>query len=368
MLKQLATFALAFATATSVAAAADLKSMSWDDIVTQAKKEGEVTWFVWYLQDDLRNAVKPFEEKYGIKVIIPEGTEDGNNSKLLAEKEREAGDIDVMAISFNKFEDFGGVDTFENLSELLPETEGRVGELVGVDGKGHAYAFWGNQTGIAYDPGKVDEANLPQTPEEFAAFWASNPEKFGFNYEKGGSGPSFFQNTLRVLTDVDFTSGESSPEKLEGLKPGVDFFNTHAENYLITASNSDSITRVSDGELWMAPAWEDHLAGLQKRGEVRSDIKFYIPSMGMNGGGNGVAIPKNAPHKAAALVLTEWLTSADTQTAFNRDFGTAPMHDQADGKFALVPADQRRYRAAQAPQPFEKHVKEYFVENVVLER
>lgn len=367
MFKLLSATALALVTATS-AFAADLKSMSWDEIVAQAKKEGEVTWFVWYLQDDLRNAVKPFVEKYGIKVIIPEGTESGNNTKLLAEKGRETGDIDVMALDFRKITDMDPANTFEVVAELLPETEGRVGELVGVDGQGYTFAFWGNQTGVAYDPAKIDQANLPQTPEEFAEFWAANPEKFGFNYEKGGSGPSFFENILRVKSDVDFSSGESSPEKLAGLQNGIDFFNTHAENYLITASNSDSITRVSDGELWMAPAWEDHLAGLQKRGEVRSDIKFYIPAMGMNGGGNGVAIPKNAPHKAAALVFFDWLTSADTQTAFNRDFGTAPMHAKADDSYALVPAEQRVHRMPWAPNPFEKDVKEYFIENVVLER
>ncbi len=368
MLKRLSATAMALAMATSVAAAADLKSMSWDDIVAQAKQEGEVTWFVWYLQDDLRNAVKPFEEKYGIKVTIPEGTLDGNVSKLLAERDRDQGDIDVMAFGFNSVNDWDMPAMFETLSELLPETQGRTGELAGIDGNGYTFAYWGNQTGIAYDPGKVSEGDLPQTPEEFASFWKANPEKFGFNYEKGGSGPSYFENMLRVISGVDFTNGESSPEKLAALKPGIDFFNQHAENYLVTASNSDSITRVSDGELWMVPAWEDHLAGLQKRGEVRSDIKFYIPSMGMNGGGNGVAIPKNAPNKAAALLFVDWLTSAETQTAFNREFGTAPMHDKADDSFALVPASQRAYRTPWAPNPFEKDVKEYFIENVILER
>ena len=48
---------------------------------------------------------------------------------------------------------------------------------------------------------------------------------FGFNYENGGSGPSFFQNVLRVMGTADFTSGDSSPEKIAKLKPGIDFFN-----------------------------------------------------------------------------------------------------------------------------------------------
>jgi len=118
----------------------------------------------------------------------------------------------------------------------------------------------------------------------------------------------------------------------------------------------------------MVPAWEDHLAGLQKRGEVRPEIKFYIPEMGMNGGGNGVAIPQNAPHPAAAAVFVNWLTSAETQSAFNRDFGTAPMHAEADDSFALVPNEQRAYRQNWGAKPFIDKVVEGFVDNVILER
>ncbi|WP_136658709.1 extracellular solute-binding protein [Nitratireductor sp. XY-223] len=368
MLKKLALASAALTASISLAFAGDLENKSWDEIVAQAKEEGQVAWYVWYLRDDLRNAVKPFEEEYGIKVTIPEGTNQGNQDKLLAERDREEGDIDVMALGYDAMASKDMEALFMDLSGYLPKDDDRVGSLVGIDPKGRALAFWGNQTGIAYDPAKVDASALPQTPTEFAEFWASNPGKFGFNFEKGGSGPSFHSNVMRNLSDVDFSSPDSSPEKLAKLKPGIEFFNEHGENYVITASNADSIIRVSDGELWMVPAWEDHLAGLQKRGEVRSDIKFYIPAMGMSGGGNGVSIPNNARNKAAALVFINWLTSADTQSAFNRDFGTAPMHGKADDSYALVSNDQRAHRVDPAKDPFYKELKDHFIENVILNR
>ncbi|RVT82858.1 extracellular solute-binding protein [Rhodobacteraceae bacterium CCMM004] len=343
--------------------------MSWDQIVEQAKAEGELTWYVWYLQDDLRRAVQAFEDEYGIEVTIPEGGDAGGNAnKLLAERERETGDIDVFAWGYNDFETVDLDALFMPLTHL-PEDDGRVSELTGIDGGDHVLAYWGNQTGVAYDPAHVSADDLPQTPEEFAAFWAENPGKFGFNYEKGGSGPSYYLNMLRVLSDgVDFFDGESNDEKLAGLQPGIDFFNAHADNYVVTASNADSILRVSDGELWMVPAWEDHLAGLQNRGEVRSDIAFYIPEMGMNGGGNGVAIPLNAPNPAAASVFIHWLTSPETQTMFNRTFGTAPMNAASDDSFALVPNAQREFRTPWAAQPFRGEVEQRFVDDVILER
>ncbi|MBL4810771.1 MAG: extracellular solute-binding protein, partial [Rhodobacteraceae bacterium] len=232
----------------------------------------------------------------------------------------------------------------------------------------YALAYWGNQSGIAYDPAKVDASDLPQSVEDFAAFWAANPNMFGFNYENGGSGPSFYQNVLRNLSDVDFSDGTSGEDRLAGLSDGIDFFISNGANFIITAGNTDSLTRLSDGELSMVPAWEDHLAGLQKRGEVRNDLEFYIPGMGMNGGGNSAAIPQNAPHPAAALVFIDWLTTAETQTAFNVQFGAAPMHADADDSHALVSAEQRQNRVGEAAQPFRGEMEEYFIENVILAR
>ena len=118
----------------------------------------------------------------------------------------------------------------------------------------------------------------------------------------------------------------------------------------------------------MAPAWEDHLAGLMNRGEVRKGIAFYIPEMGMYGGGNGIVVPKNAPNPNAALLFANWLLSAETQTAFNTEFGTAPLHKLADDSNALIPNSQRAFRTNWAAQPFRGEVEELFTENVIMER
>lgn len=355
---------------TSAVFAGDLSKMSWDEIVEQAKSEGKLNWYIWYFRDDFRAVAKGFEEKYGIKVTIPEGTNSGNMEKLVAESGRESGDIDVMALSYDQSVNLNVEKLLAPINGILPDLENRTQDLTGISGKDRLLAYWGNQTGLAYDPDKIAQEDLPQTPEDFANFWSANPNKMGFNYIKGGSGVSYYHNMLRSLSDVDyFGDGSVDVEaKLEGIQGGFDFFNKHAENYVVTASNADSITRVSDRELWIAPAWEDNLAGLQKKGEVRKEIKFYVPSMGMSGGGNGVGLPVNAPHPAAALVFIEWLTSADIQTSFNQDFGTVPMHADADASKALVASDQRQYRQAWPTNPFRKTVEDSFTEEVILNR
>ena len=78
--------------------------------------------------------------------------------------------------------------------------------------------------------------------------------------------------------------------------------------------------------------------------------------------------PKNAPNPNAALFFANWLLSAETQTAFNTEFGTAPLHKLADDSNALIPNSQRAFRTNWAAQPFRGVVEEQFVENVILER
>nr|WP_272212319.1 hypothetical protein [Marinicella sp. W31]MDC2878232.1 hypothetical protein [Marinicella sp. W31] len=60
MLKLLTLSSAALALFAGTAFAQD--TQNWDDVVAQAKQEGEVNWYVWYFQDDFRKAVAPFEK------------------------------------------------------------------------------------------------------------------------------------------------------------------------------------------------------------------------------------------------------------------------------------------------------------------
>ncbi len=350
------------------AQAADLNSMSWDDIVTQAKAEGELNWFHWYLQPAMRQAVEPFEERYGITVTIPDGSLDANQSKLLAERGRDVGDIDLISLGGDRLNAFDPTTIlYGPITGILPDGANLRTQINGGDSQGYAVAFWGNQTGLAYDPTRVDEASLPQSVADLDSWMTDHPQEFAFNTENGGSGPALFQSVARnIASDVDFSSGDNDEAKLAGLAPAWEWFNAREDNFIITASNSDSLTRLNDGEFTLVAAWEDHLAGLQSKGEIDTRMKFYIPQFGMPGGGNVVGIPTNASHPAAALVFIDWLTSAETQAEFNVLFGIAPQHPDASADAALVPMEQRAYSTDWAPPPFGDDIKNGFVENVAL--
>lgn len=350
------------------AASYDLEAMSWDEIVAQGKEEGSVTWFQWYLQPAFREFVKIFEEEYGITVTITDGSLEANKNKLIAEKGRSVGDIGVISLGGDTIATFDPAEFFVGpITDILPEGGKLRTKIMTGDTKGYAVAFWGNQTGLAYDPEKIDAADLPQSIDDLGAWINANPNALGFNVENGGSGPSFIESiVVNTVTGVDFTDSTSSPDKVAALAPAWEWFAARDGNYVITASNADSLTRLSDREFVMVPAWEDHLAGLQKKNEVDSRIAFYIPEFGMYGGGNVVGIPANAPNKAAALVFVAWLTSAEAQSGLNRDFGSAPQHPDASGEYALIPMEQRTFSTNAIGKPFMDDIQNAFVDNVTL--
>ncbi len=372
MFKKAALFVLAaalpLAGAEGSASAKDLNQMSWDEIVAQAKQEGNISWFQWYYQDRLREDVKAFETEYGIKVTLSNGDYKANQDKLIAEKSRPEGDIDVLSIGGGALATFKPEELFFGpLKPLLPEGGKLRYSIEGVDNKGYAPAFWGNQTAIAYNSARITEAELPHTLDDFVAFMKKNPGEFGFNTENGGSGPAFIESVARnIVKDDDYNNGATTPEKLAKLAPVWDWFKANKANYVITASNNDSVSRVNSGEFKLVASWEDLIASLQNKGEVSKDVKVYIPDFGMPGGGNVVAIPANSKHKAAALVFINWLTSGKTQTQFAKSYGIAPQNPDADSSAGLIPAAQRKFSTLWVAKPFGDDIKKTFVSKVTL--
>ena len=341
-----------------------LLTAKWDEIVARAKAEGEITWYVWHAQPEFRQLAKAFEDQYGIKVKIPDvsSASDGQK-KLLAEAGRPSGDIDVLALGGDAANSLDVAKVFYGpILPALPEKSALTDNLNGVSRKGYAVAYWGNQIGLAYDSKRTDPSKLPQTLAELETWIEKNPGEFGFNYQNGGSGPSLIQNIARnvlgITTDSKVTG---SPD----LAPVWAWFNKRKTDFVITASNVDSLTRVNGGEFLLVPAFEDHLFSLVKKNEIGSHIKLYVPRWGMNGGGNEVAIPANAPHKAAALLFVSWLTSAKVQTQFTQKFGTTPTNNKADGSKALISPAERQYARSWNFAPAREEVIQGFSKNVL---
>lgn len=326
----------------------DFLTMPWDKVVEAAKAEGEVTFYAWWGEEFWRTAAKDFEAKHGIKVNVVTGDRVANIGKVLSEASSAAGTIDALLV--------GGVE----LKSLL-DAKALYGPLVGVipdsdkldpnlskiqEGyatEGRLVPVYRNQTGLVYDPEKVP--NPPQTWAEFITWLDANPGKFAFNDpSKGGSGQAFVQAAIaNILGDEGKYQGDTEvkPEKVADWGKVWDWFNANESKFTITSSNNDSLDRVNQGEVLMAPAWDDDTAVSLSKGTLFKRAKLYIPEFGMPGGGDSLGIPANAPHKAAAMLFIAYLIEADVQKQLNSTIGSYLARVDVSGDNALIPDEQR---------------------------
>jgi putative spermidine/putrescine transport system substrate-binding protein len=356
-LVSIAAVAVVILSGTLPANASELASKPWEDIVAEAKAEGQVVWYQWYTQPKFRELVREFENAYSIRVTIPDGTSDGNLSKFLAERDRPQGDIDVISIGGDQLSKFDVTAMFAGPLTGLPNYSQLRTKINGGDGKGYAVAFWGNQTGFAYDPTRISAAALPQSFGEFTEWIKQNPLDFGFNDPRGGgAGNALIQAVVRG------TVGNGDLE-LGNYRAAWGWFTSNKQNYGFTASNADSLTRLNGGEFQIVAAWADHLAVLQQKGEIDKRMQFYIPRFGMPGGGNVVGIAANAKHKAAALVFIDWLTSAATQERLHSEMGALPVGGASPSAASTT---QQTYSTDWLPVKQTDAIKSEFIKEVVL--
>ncbi len=355
------------------ASAADLGSMSWDDIVAQAKAEGEVTFFSWWGEEWWRTAAQQFEEQTGIKVKVIIGETDATVNKMLTEKDLEEGTIDVLH--------FGGaaVKTVMDAKLLIPGIQSIVpneaaldpklsAQQEGVDVSGYVIPVYRNQTGLLYDPDRL--ATPPQSWDELVAFIDENPGQFAFtNPTKGGSGQAMMQAAIfGVLGDKTRYAGDTEldPAKVADWGKVWDWFNAIEDKVIVTNSNFDSIERLNQGEVSLVVAWDDDTAIALSKGTLSPKTRLYIPEMGLPGGGDTLGVPANAAHPAAALVFINYLTDVEVQKAMNAMIGSYVARTDVTGESALIPEKQRQaYGQAWVPAPYKQLYTEEFVTKVL---
>jgi len=300
----------------------DLAKASWDQIVTQAKKEGMVTFYAWYFADFFKEAAAEFEKLYGVKVttiMAPDSVT--NTNKAVAEKDLPAGSMDCMILggqSVKTVMDLGLC--WGPIKGIIPESDKLAPSLwtvqEGVQTKGYCAPFHRNQTGLLYDPDKVKEP-LPQTWADLTAWIEAHPKQFGFcDPNKGGSGQAFVHTAIKELCGgLEKYAGDTDvvQSKVANWNLVWDWMQKHKDLVTITAGNNDSYSRVNGGEITLAVAWDDGVKDFINKGQLFARAKMYIPKMGFAGGGDTMGVLKNAPHKAAALLWIAHITSKEMQ-------------------------------------------------------
>jgi putative spermidine/putrescine transport system substrate-binding protein len=349
----------------------ELKDMTWDQIVAQAKTEGSLVFYSWWGEDFWKTAAQRFEEQYGIhvNVVMADNTVD----KLLAEKDQEFGTVDVQLFGGS------GVRTamdanllYGPIIPLIPDHDKLDPNLSkyqeGTLTDGYLVPMYRNQVGLLYNPDKVP--NPPQTWAELEAFIDENPLQFAFcDPNKGGTGQAMVQTVVKNLTGgLDQYMGDTAldPVKLEKWSAVWDWFNKYLSKMTLTASNNESTDTLNQGATSLVLAWDDDTQIAFNKGTLFKGAKIYIPEFGLPGGGDTAGLLKNAPHKAAGLLFIQYLTTLEMQKLLNEMIGSYPARVDVTGFSALLGDDERAKADPWYPNIYKSYGSEEFTKNVLM--
>ncbi|GAA0427588.1 LysR family transcriptional regulator [Acrocarpospora corrugata] len=354
------------------AVAKDYLGMTWDQIVAEAKAEGEVVFSAWWGEEYWKEAARLFEEKYGIEARHLMG----NNpiDKILAEKDRRVGTIDVQLV--------GGAAVKTSMDAALwygpiaaklpasPELDRALQTAQeGVETKGHLIPIYRNQTGFLYDPEKVPVP--PQTWDEFTAWVQANPKGFAYpDPNKGGTGGAFVQAVIANLTGgLDRYTADTAldPAKTAEWTEAWDWLKTGNEKMNVTLSNSEDIDLLNQGTASLVIAWDDDAQNALAKGSLFKRAAMYVPRFGLPGGGDTAGVPRNAPNKAAGLLFLDFLTSRQMQALMNRTVGSTPARTDMTESPSIISEESRANGTAWMPAPYKEAILKGFTENVLLQ-
>lgn len=349
----LAVLVLVFCTAAVCLAAdysyEDVLGWSWEEILEAAKKEGTINMACWDSETEWIQVFDALREQYGIDVNVVIGEKNQLMNKILIEKDDPASTIDIIMLAGETVNGLLGGDTLA--AGTLTKMEAKDDLIEGLslikEGVENSGNWWVpiniNPAGWVYNKNFLSEDQLPQNMEELTAFIQANPGRFGFCIpEKGGTGQAQMEEIIANLTGgLDqylLAEGNVVDEKLHETWATVwEWFETNKANIAFTTGNSDSLTRLNDGELWLTTAWNSSLyKAAYVNGTLGIDWGFYVPEMGLAYSGDTLSVVKNTGKPAAALFVMNWLSSQDGQQQLVDKMKWVPSNLSVDADLRLL--------------------------------
>lgn len=307
---------------------------NWEQVLEDGKDQ-EVTILMWGGNEGINQYMDTFvaqklKSLYGITLKrVPMNAPD-YLAKLLNEKKNGVtdGTADLLWINAENFRTAkeGGLidgpftDLLPNLATFYDLSSADLSYDSGIPIEGYE-GIWGRaQLVLTYD-----EALLTNPPKNFAELkkWVmANPGQF--TYPKV---PDDFVGTAFVRTAYyelsDDTSDYQSPltkEEFDALgRPVMDYLKEispylwrEGSTYPATQSQLDDLFK--NGEVAMTMGFEvGKTSGLVASGVYPETVKSYVFDTGTIGNAHYLAVPYNAPQKAAALLVIDFLQSPEAQ-------------------------------------------------------
>ena len=320
----------------ALAGAPDLND--WDSIVSAARGQ-TVNWYLWGGSESINRFVdefygKPLQERYGITLrrIPLADTVDAVN-QVLSEKQagKDPGAVDLIWINGENFLSlkqaemlYGGWSRKLPNAKLVNWDNPAVNLDFGEPVEGYESPWSSAQFQLIYDSARMQPSNLPRSYTALLAWAKAHPGRFTYI----APGPGAFQGTRFVKGALFELSGGATEwlrfdQKLwEQWSPKLWAYLNELKPYLwrkggtYPKDENELHSLFANGEVDFSVTQAIAGAGpLISAGLVPPTARAFVFDHYMIGDFNYVAIPKNAPNKAAALVLANLILEPELQAA-----------------------------------------------------
>ena len=337
-------------TTSTLAAADPAHSDSWEQIVAQANGQ-TVNWYMWGGQENINQWVTGYvaeslKREYNITLnMVPVVDTADVVNKVLGEKQAgqdTAGSVDLIWINGENFRTMREADVlFGPWATRLPNyqyintADASVNNDMGYPVNGYESPYGKAQFVLVYDSARVP--NPPTTIPALLAWIKENPGQFTYPAPPDFTGTAFVMQMCYHATggyepflgDFDQALFDQTWPACWALLNEIEpFLWRDGQTYPITHAQHDTL--FANGEVWFNMAYNPAEASSKvEAGIFPETTRTLVWESGTLANTHYVAIPYNSPHKAAAMVLANFLLSPEAQLskADTANWGDRPVID-----------------------------------------
>lgn len=310
------------------------RDMSWDEIVEEARGQ-ELYWYMWGGSDSINNFVQGYvaeqlRKRYDISLeMVPVNDASVFVNKVLGEKQAgrtEGGSVDAVWVNGENFRTMREAELlFGPFASKLPNIEyvdrddPTIANDFGYPVEGYEAPYGSAQFVMFYDSAKVSQP--PRTVEALLQWIREHPGTFTYPAAPDFTGSAFLRHIFyHVAGGYEQLLGGFDQSQFDEIAPEFYELMNDIEPYLwregqtYPESHTELQRLFANGAVFFDMAYNPaEAANLVSQGRYPETVRSFVFEEGTIGNTHYVAIPFNSPHKAAAMVLANFLLSPEAQ-------------------------------------------------------
>ena len=317
----------------------------FDQILEEAKGN-TVNFYGWGGDEDrnkwLRQTVAPIlKEKYDITLEVVGMDIDDILAKLAGEKQAglEQGTIDMIWINGENFYSakendllFGPfIEKLPNFEKYIDSEDEEIKYDFGFPIEGYEAPYGRAQMVFINDSAITGET--PRNTDEFMEYCKKYEGKVTYPALPDFTGSAFVRTLIHdIVGHEQFSDMEADKEVVKkAIEPALEYLR-ELNKYLwnqgktFPATSGEVDNMFEDGELVMTMSYGSYSVAVGKeKGIYSNTVRTFIFDRGNVGNTNYIAIAKNSPNKAAAMVAINAIISAEIQATQFEELRTLPI-------------------------------------------